>query len=136
MTLSGKPRSGQLHRESLPSNALSPNFTQGHHPGFGLTTLSCCAWTSSVRLEVSLKQPSQLLKSLLTATVRIRADAEFSALREMLGLDEIEMFLLGKLVQHSGDESACVGGVGAHVAHDHLDRDVFIGRVPALQVGQ
>ena len=82
-------------------------------------------------LEIPLKKPSQLLQRRLTPPGRVGTDPELPLALQMLRSHEVGVFFLAQLVEHAGDEASCVQCVGAHMAHDHFDRDVA-GDVPAL----
>lgn len=86
--------------------------------------------------EVAREQPVEpLLGLLLPASRRSHATSELHLTLEVLGRNEILVFIFAQLVENGTDKAPGVLGVGLHVAHDHLDGHALLRRVPAVVVG-
>lgn len=79
-------------------------------------------------LEVAREQPVELLLGLLLPASRCsHATSELHLTLEVLGRNEVLVFIFAQLVENGTDKAPGVLGVGLHVAHDHLDGHALLG---------
>lgn len=83
--------------------------------------------------EIAREEPVQPILSLRTPMSLGSADPKFDRSRKMLGLNNFRVLIISQGIKNSGHEASSIDGICLHMAHDHLNRDVF-RRMPAIVV--